>query len=204
MKDIFVALVGMVVIIFVVCYTHQIKQSKKSGVVPTLSTWITFVIGTGLSLLTYLLAEEGDWRSGILNTMDFLATVIILLALVYYGGRKIVFRSFEKWYLGGVSAIVLFGIISQDAWRSNIFTQMLIGLGYIPTILSLHQEKRNVESYVAWVCGLSAGILALYPSIQGGNVLAVIYSVRTIVFVILILALMTYYQRQSRLNNDVL
>lgn len=195
MKEISVWLVALVMMTFAVRYTYQIWKREIS---PTLSTWIIFLLGTGLSLMTYAIAEKHDFRSGILNTMDVVAVMVVLLATIAWGNRDVRFRPFEKWYLGGIGAIVVYGLLSGDAWGSNIFTQVLIGIGYVPTIQNLLTEKRNVESFTGWSCGIVAGLIALYPAMIDGNSLAVLYAIRTIVLVSSIIAIMTYYEFSSR------
>ena len=172
-------------------YAHQTWKRKIS---PMLSTWLTFLIGTGLSLITYAIAQKHDFRSGILNVMDFLMVALVVVAILLWGKRGMRFKPFEKWYLGGIVGIVIYGIFSDDAFGSNIFTQVLISLGYIPTIQNLIVEKRNTESFIGWGCGFIAGLIALYPALIDGNALALLYAIRTIVLVGVVLSVMAYYK----------
>lgn len=202
MKEISIWLVTLVMAVFAVRYTYQIWKREIS---PTLSTWIIFFLGTGLSLITYAIAEEADFLSGILNTMDVAAVITVLLAILVWGNRNVRFKPFEKWYLSGIGAIIAYGFFSGDAWGSNIFTQVLISIGYIPTIQNLVTEKRNVESFTGWGCGIVAGLIALYPAMIDGNTLAFLYAIRTIVFVSVIIAVMAYYEfrlRKARVNTN--
>lgn len=195
MKDISAWLVVFVMMTFAVRYTYQIWKREIS---PTLSTWIIFLLGTGLSLTTYTIAEKHDFRSGILNTMDVISVTVVLLATIVWGNRIMRFKPFEKWYLGGIGGIVGYGLLSGDAWYSNIFTQVLISIGYIPTIQNLLTEKRNVESFTGWGCGFIAGLIALYPATVDGNSLATLYAFRTIILTSGIIAIMTYYELLSK------
>ncbi|MEK7120651.1 MAG: hypothetical protein AAB840_01005 [Patescibacteria group bacterium] len=172
-------------------YTYQIWKRQIN---PTLSTWIIFLFGTGLSLTTYTIAENHDFRSGILNTVDAVSVLVILIAIIVWGKKEVRFKPFEKWYLGGVGMIVLYGLTTGDAWSSNVFTQVLIALGYFPTIQNLVVSKRNTESFTTWSFSLIAGIFALYPAVVDGNVLAVVYSLRSIVCIMTLLSLMAYYE----------
>lgn len=192
MKDLFAFLVIATMLVLACRYIYQIHRHK---ITPTLSTWIIFFIGTSLSLITYALAEKHDFKSGILSVMDTAVVASVLGAILVWGKRDMRFKPFEKWYLAGVGAIILYGLISGDAWGSNIFTQALISVGYIPTIQNLITEKKNTESFTAWGCALTAGIFGLYPAIaEGGNLLAAVYSIRTIVLVASMLCLMVYYE----------
>lgn len=191
MKDLFVALISVIMILFTANYSYQIWRQK---VIPTISTWITLLTGTGLSFTTYVLAANWDIRSGINNTVDFASALIIFVATLCWGKRQMRFKPFEKWYLLGVATIVFYGTISTNAWNSNILTQVLIAIGYIPTAHNLIHQKQNTESFFTWSCGLVASTLSLYPALNEGNKLAVLYSIRGIMSVILLLSLMTYYQ----------
>jgi len=189
-------LVGLSMMSFAARYAYQIR--KRDGISPALSTWIIFLLGTTLSLVTYAIAEKHDFRSGILNTVDVAATATVLLAIIVWGERNIRFKPFEKWYLGGSGAIVAYGLISGDALGSNLFTQLLIEVGYIPTVQKLLTEKRNTESFTAWGLIILAGLFALYPAIADGNSLAVLYTLRSIISVSGVIAIMAYYELRSK------
>lgn len=195
MKELSVWLVVLVMIVFATRYSYQIWRAQ---IKPTLSTWIIFLSGTGLSLITYAIAENHDFKSGILNTMDVVAVAIVLVVILIWGNREIRFKSFEKKYLSGVGIIILYGLLSGDAWGSNIFTQVLISIGYFPTMQNLITVKRNVESFTGWSCDVVAGTISLYPALDQGNDLSVIYAIRTIVLVSIILGLMIHYQLRQK------
>lgn len=191
MKDFYVLLVVSVVTGFALRYVYQIR---KHEITPALSTWIIFLVGMGLSLITYAIAEKHDFRSGIFNTMDVVAVIVVLVSLLIWGDRKVRFKPFEKWYLIGAGLIIAYGIVSGNAWRSNVFTQVLMSFAYLPTFQKLITSKRNTESFTGWGCVLLAGFFALYPALVGGNTLAVIYATRNILFVAILLVVMTYFE----------
>lgn len=199
MKDIAVWLVMISMMSFTVRYVYMIWKRKIS---PALSTWMIFLIGTGLSLITYAIAEKHDFHSGILNAMDVLSVVAILTATILWSNRRILFRRFEKWYLIAAAGIVIYGIISGNAWRANIFTQGLISFGYIPTIQKLVVEKKNTESFGAWAFAMLSGTIALYPALQHGNSLATLYASRTIISVAIVMSVMAYYQLRHQDRAD--
>jgi hypothetical protein len=195
-KDLCVWLVGFVMMSAAIRCAYQIK--KQDGTKPTLSTWIIFCTGTILSLTTYLVAEKHDLRSGILNTADVLATATIFLSVLLWGERGVRFKSFEKWYLGGAGCIVTYGIFSGDAWGSNLFTQGLITFGYLPTVQKLLTEKRNTESFSVWGLIVLAGLFALYPAMVNGNLLAVVYVLRSTISVLIVIAMMYFFELRSK------
>lgn len=181
----------MAMMMFAFRYSYQIW---KGVIVPRLATWLVFFAGTTMSLTTYAIAENHDFRSGILNTVDTVSVVIICGAIIRWQERSTRFKSSDKWFLCGMLVIVLYGIFSGNAWNSNIFTQILICLGYIPTISHMLKEKRNTESFTAWGLNILASLFALYPAIVGGNTLSIIYAVRTIILVMFVIIIATYYE----------
>lgn len=194
-KEICVWLVAGLMVIATIRYVYQVRRKDIS---PTLSTWIIFLLGTGLSLATYAIAEKHDFRSGILNTIDVISVSMIVLAILMWGKRNVFFAPFERWYLAGVGMILVYGIVFGDAWRSNIFTQILITIGYAPTIQKLLTDGRDTESLTAWSLVLSACIIALYPASQDGNVLAVLYALRAVVMVSFILIIIVYHKLRTQ------
>lgn len=195
MKDLFVWLVVLTMTAFIAIYVYQIYRHK---ITPTLSTWIIFLCGAGLSFTTYVISEKGDFRSGVLNTIDLANVIIVIIAIIIWGKRSIKLKSFEKWYLVAVGLIIFYGVITGDAWRSNILTQVLIGMGYFPTIHALLKSKVNTESFMAWGINLVVSILALYPALVEGNFLAVLYAVRATSLISILLVIMIYCEYVTR------
>lgn len=194
MKDICVWFVVTSSLFFGSCYVYQIWRRKA---VPTISTWIIFLVGCGLSFLTYIAAENRDIKSGILNTVDLGYVLIILLAVILWGKHEVRFEPFEKWYLGGAAGIVAYGFATGDVWSSNILTQILMSAAYIPMFHKLIVRKRKTDSYFAWLPAAFNALVALYPAIYEGNALSVIYATRAFVFSLSTALLMAYYQMRS-------
>ncbi|MFA5773371.1 MAG: hypothetical protein WC908_01715 [Candidatus Paceibacterota bacterium] len=195
MKEICVWAVGFVMLLFSLRYIYLIKKQKIS---PALSTWVVFLLGTILSLVTYAIAEDHDFRSGILNTVDVASVSIIIIAIIIYRDKNRKIKPFDRWYMIGIGLIVLYGFLSKDAWNSNIFTQILIGVGYIPTFQKLISEKKNTESFSTWSLSILSGVIAFYPAIVDGNSLAIIYATRAIIIVSLLMLTMLYFEIYSK------
>ena len=189
MKNISVWLVVVVMIAIASRYAYLIKKRR---IAPTISTWMIFLAGTVLSVITYALAEKRDLRSGILNAMDVGVCLTVLVALYVYGEHGIRLKRFEKWYLAAAGAIVAYGLLTGDAWSSNILTQVLISAGYFPTVHKLYVEKKNTESFSGWGGGIVSGTIAVYPAAVDGNALAVIYALRSVAMTAAIIAIMLY------------
>jgi hypothetical protein len=193
MEKLSIWVVSIIMLAFSIRYSYQIKNKK---IQPTLSTWLIFLLGTCSSLLTFMVTDTKNLSAGILNIMDTVAIVIIIISTLLWGKRSKYFKAFEKWYLVSILLIGIYGIVSKNTFNSNLLTQLVIAIGYFPTIQNLIKEKRNTESFTAWGLAYAAGIISLYPALLSNSFLATIYSIRTIVLTSIILFLMSYFKFQ--------
>lgn len=196
-------LTAMTMVSFAVIYVRKILQSKSS---PALMTWVTFLLGTGASLVSYLIAENRDVISGILNTMDVLVVLSIIIAILVHGNvhgnRKKLISTFEISYIFIISCVVIYGYINRDAWNTNVWIQVIITIGYWPTFHKMWQEKKNTEPFMGWSLNFLAATIALYPALSAGNTLAVIYASRTLACTTLVMLVMAYYEVRKRQNDQ--
>ena len=195
MKGYMAIAVAVVLIAASLPYMYQISRRQ---VLPTLSTWIILVVATSLNVVSYLVATRVDIISGVLGLTDALVCWFILIVTVMSAGLKMQFQTFEKYYLTGAGVIVLFWIVSQSAFITNLLMQLLITIGCSSTIQSLLYANENHESFIFWGLVLVAASLSLYPAAVDGNLLAVIYSIRSIVILCVILSLMLRLHRKTR------
>jgi len=195
MKGYMAIAVAVVLIAASLPYMYQISRRQ---VLPTLSTWIILVVATSLNVVSYLVATRVDIISGVLGLTDALVCWFILIVTVMSAGLKMQFQTFEKYYLTGAGVIVLFWIVSQSAFITNLLMQLLITIGCSSTIQNLLYANENHESFIFWGLVLVAASLSLYPAAVDGNLLAVIYSIRSIVILCVILSLMLRLHRKTR------
>lgn len=172
-------------------YCYHIYQKTT---IPALSTWIIMFIGTSISLVTYLLNSNWNFEGGILNLVDVLITILIISATLLFSPAKLAFRPFEKKYLLISTLIIMFWTITQNTLYTNLLIQVLLLISYFPTIQKLVNEKKNTESFPAWIIAFTAGILAMLPAIQSGNILPIIYVGRTLLMQGIIIFLMFHYE----------
>lgn len=195
MKDICVWLVVISSIIFGFCYVLQIKRKKAA---PTISTWIIFLVGCGLSFLTYLAAENRDIKSGIQNTMDLVYITAVLVAIIFWGKGKVKIGRFEKWYLAGAAGIVVYGFLTGDMWHSNALAQVLTVVAYAPMYQKILKEKTKTDSYFGWLPSTFSSVATLYPAVCQGNVLTEIYAIRSFTLSLIMVLLMRHYEIKAR------
>lgn len=194
LKELCIWLVTCIEIGFGFRYAYQVHRKR---IEPTLSTWIIFQLGTALSFVTYMMTEQHSLKSGILNVMDMTSVAIALTATILWGKRAIRFHRFEFVYLTVAGSIVLYGVLSGDAFHSNLFTQGLITLGYFPSVQKMIKEKRNLESFSLWGISLLAGLIGLVPAYLDHNTLSIIYAVRGIFLVSTFMLIMWYFHKPS-------
>lgn len=190
----FTILVPLIMIILSLVNSYKIY---KKEVKPALSTWIIFLIGTLLSYSTYLFATNFNFFGGILNFADICSALLIIIATLVCVKSKIIFRSFEKWYLIVAIIITVFWVLLKNSYISNLLIQILIWTGYFPTLQKIIHEKINTESYFVWVLALSAGLFSIYPAIHSGSILSYVYVGRSIVMVTTIIIIMYYYDKKN-------
>jgi hypothetical protein len=195
MKGYMAIAVAVVLIAASLPYMYQISRRQ---VLPTLSTWIILGVATSLNVASYLVATRVDVISGVLGLTDALVCWFILIVTVISAGLKMQFQTFEKYYLTGAGVIVLFWIVSRNAFITNLLMQFLITIGCSSTIQSLLYANENHESFIFWGLVLVAASLSLYPAAVDGNLLAVIYSIRSIIILCVILSLMLRLHRKTR------
>jgi hypothetical protein len=176
-------------------YAYQISRRH---VLPTLSTWIILVVATNLNVASYLVATRLDVISGALGLADAFVCWFILIVIVMSAGFKMQCQPFEKHYLTAAGVIAVFWIISRRAFITNLLMQLLITVGCSATIQRLLHADENRESFLFWGLVLVAATLSLYPAAVDGNLLALIYSIRSIIIVSVILALMGRLHRKTR------
>ena len=122
---------------------------------------------------------------------------LLMVVTVLTAGVKMQWQAFEKYYLATSGVIVVFWMLSRSAFLTNVLMQLLITVGCSATIQRLLYANKNPESFLFWGLVLVAATLSLYPAAVAGNLLALIYSIRSIVIVCVILSLMVRVRQRS-------
>lgn len=197
-------------IVFILISAAAVINSYKIAtkkVDATLSTWAIIFVASLMSFATYLSTGDGDFVAGSLNGADLISTTVITLSIIFLGIRKWRLRSFEKFYFGGLIFVGIFWFLTSDPFTSNLLIQIIIALGYFPTIHTLIQGKVNTESFFVWGLIFTASLVSLYPStqafVQNGEVLALVYTLRSIILLGIVLSLMWFFRKNSTFNKSV-
>ena len=184
------------VILLIAAVINSYKIIKQQ-VQPALSTWLIILAAALMSFVTYLSAEQNAFLSGLLNFGDVLSTALVSVVIIFFSQINIKLKSFEKYYLLGLILVAAFWFLTSDPFVSNLLIQLLLSIGYAPTIHHLIKSKRNTESFLVWGLILAASLISLYPAIialtEHGIILSLIYSVRAIILLSITIILMKYY-----------
>jgi len=183
---------SLIMVVFAGWYATEIYKKKIS---PALSTWIIMALGVVLSITTYLISSDFNYLGAALNFGDVLCNVIIITMLLTTQKSSVRFKSFEKKYLLASLIIVIFWILSRNAFISNLLVQLILVVSYLPTIQKLLTEKKNTESIFAWSICLFASLVSLFSSFASGNFLSIVYVMRSSIMIGLVLAIAIYFER---------
>ncbi|OGY42094.1 MAG: hypothetical protein A2Y67_04240 [Candidatus Buchananbacteria bacterium RBG_13_39_9] len=177
-----------------------LKGIIQGQVIPTKATWIIFCTVTSLSVSSFLTVRF-DLVSGAGVVTDFsVASLVLLTTLIKFRREKLRLNSFEKYYLLAACGCLVFWLLSSNPFVTNILVQMLLTLGYIPTIHNILVTKRSTESKFAWSMWILATVLSFYPALVNHNFLALIYASRGLVMGSTVLALTFKFPALPRIS----
>lgn len=149
--------------------------------------WIFFTIAVAISLGTYIQSGQFSLMDNILNTTDLLLTATVTLSIIMFGDSSTRFSRFDKGCLLAVLFILVFWFVTKNYFVTHLLTQAILVIAYFPVVHRLWNTRQNSESFLIWTGMLIAPALSLLSS--KGN-LATIYSVRAMICVLALMALM--------------
>ena len=167
----------------------------KRKIKPSLAMWIFFTIAVGGSLLTYLMEGDYGLLDNILGSTDVVQVASVSIVIAIYGDKSTKFTRFDKGCLIAVLVIVFFWVLTQNHIVANISIQTIMVIAYFPVVRRLWRSNENTESFAAWIGMLLAPAVSLLSS---KGILAAVYSIRAIVSIVVLLALMGRAERRSR------
>lgn len=189
MKKITALVVSVLMAIAITKYCHLIFIGKAT---PNFSTWLIFASAATIGMWIYIKSgAEKDMLINMANTSDLFVTWIVLIFLVFFG-KEIRYKPnlFEIFCIINSVAILLYWKISRKAEMANLAINALLTIGYFPTIIGLYNSKTNTESLLVWTIVWIAQTVSLYIPIKKRDWLAIVYSLRAVIFVGIILVLM--------------
>ena len=171
----------------------------KDRIRPALAMWVFFSIAVGGSLVTYLSAGDYSLLDNIQNTTDLVFVVTVTVFVFIFGDRSTRFNRFDLGCLIAVLVIVVLWLIFQNHVVSNLSIQAILVIAYFPVISRIWKSKKNTESFVVWIGLFLAPCISLLSS---KGVLATIYSLRAIISISVLLALMVRAELKKRNEKE--
>ena len=162
-----------------------------------MAMWVFFSIAVGGSLVTYLSSGDYSFLDNVQNTTDLVFVVTVTVFVFIFGDRSTRFNRFDLGCLIAVLVIVVLWLIFQNHVVSNLSIQAILVIAYFPVISRMWKSKKNTESFVVWIGLFLAPCISLLSS---KGVLATIYSLRAIISISFLLALMVRAELKQR--ND--
>ncbi|NQU87243.1 MAG: hypothetical protein HQ541_15930 [Mariniphaga sp.] len=163
------------------------RQLIKKQIKPALAMWVFFSIAVAMSLITYLKNDDYNFLDNILNTTDLILVITVSIAIAIFGDKSTKFNHFDLGCLTAVAAIVIFWIITQQHWITNILIQLILIIAYFPVVRRMLSANKNTEPFSVWILLMIAPAISLLSS---KGILASIYAFRAIACTGLLLALM--------------
>jgi hypothetical protein len=174
---------GINILIAVIYCWQLIKKQIK----PALAMWLFFSIAVLMSLITYLKDGNYSFFDNVLNTTDLALVVTVSIAIAIFGDNSTRFNRFDLGCLVAVVLIVIFWLITQNHWVTNILIQLILVIAYFPVVSRMLRANQNTEPFSVWILLMIAPVFSLLSS---KGTLASIYAFRAIVCTGLLLLLM--------------
>ena len=171
----------------------------KDRIRPALAMWVFFSIAVGGSLATYLSTGDYGFLDNIQNTTDLVFVVTVTVFVFIFGDRSTRFNRFDLGCLIAVLIIVVLWLIFQNHVVSNISIQAILVIAYFPVVSRIWKSNENTESFVVWIGLFLAPCISLLSS---KGLLATIYSLRAIISISVLLALMVRAELKQRNEKE--
>jgi len=191
------SLVGWATYLYVMPIIRRDPRAK-----PVMTTWILFATALTLSLFTYFHAPKHGLVTNFASIVDTFRVSGILILLWCMGHRNMEFTKLQIGSLIGTAMILIFWLKTGETETSNILTQGIVGLAYLPTYERLWKSRESTEPLKSWLISWSAGILALTLAIIDEDYLVIIYATRAVVQVGIVLLLIWRLRLRAKLSPE--
>jgi uncharacterized membrane protein len=173
-------------------------------IAPRLATWLIFLVASALSLASYYAHEhaQASFVANIANHVDVIQLVAIVVSVLIsakHERERLRLGEFDLWCLASAALIAFLWVATGSSLATNLLLQVLMCVGYGPTLWHLFKEKRNTEPFDVWCASLGIAMLALLPPLlsRPRDWLAIIYVGRATLSVMVILGVMWYFHRRE-------
>jgi hypothetical protein len=173
-------------------YCHLIADGKLPTV---LATWVMFMITVVAGFVSYMRSSgERHWATNVCNTVDVIATVVVVLFLLTCGNTEI--RRFDEICIGIWALIMMLWFftgrlkVANADKVANIAFNLLLIIAYVPLVQHLATATVNTEPYVTWSATFLASSIGMLNPIKKRDWLALLYATRAVLSTSTVLVLM--------------
>ncbi|HPF64604.1 MAG: hypothetical protein M9926_09545 [Lentimicrobium sp.] len=174
---------------------YYYRLISKNKIRPSLAMWVFFTLAVGMSLFTYIREDSHSIWDNVLNTTDLVFVSAVTVSILLFGDHTTRFNRFDLFCLGAVTLIIAFWLITQNHLITNLLVQGILVIAYFPVVNRMLHTGENHESYLIWGGMLLTALLALL-SVDGE--LALIYTLRAVISILLLIGLMYYTDRRKK------
>ncbi|HOP13455.1 hypothetical protein [Lentimicrobium sp.] len=174
---------------------YYYRLISKNKIRPSLAMWVFFTLAVGMSLFTYIREDSHNIWDNVLNTTDLVFVSAVTVSILLFGDHTTRFNRFDLFCLGAVTLIIAFWLITQNHLITNLLVQGILVIAYFPVVNRMLHTGENHESYLIWGGMLLTALLALL-SVDGE--LALIYTLRAVISILLLIGLMYYTDRRKK------
>lgn len=170
---------------------------RDPKVKPVLATWILFALAQGLGISTYFDTQHPNpiaYSGALIGYCDVVVTLFLLLVL---GFHKIRFTLTQLICMGLSIMIAIFWLMTGRAKESNYLLQIIMVLGYIPTVVRLYNAEMTTENEKVWWLRFAAGVFASTLSVAALDLLAIAYCFRAVASAVLMIYLIRRIHRRA-------
>ena len=184
----------------------QVRFFLKKETSPSIVTWSMFWVAVTISFLTFFRTHEGGLVTNITNTTDMVGVSVMIVVLAVWGGKDAFqFEASDLLCFLGLGMILTYWFVYQNDWATNLATQSILTLAYIPTFVKMWRKAkagRKSESAIAWSCTLSQSLTGLAVARMDGGFLSTIYAGRSTILIATLLGFTAYLRRRYPRNIE--
>lgn len=174
--------------------------------VGTITTWMIFELGAGMSLITYFTGKQHSIVSSITNVTDgFFITFILVTLFVKRRGEKIVFSANEKWCLKIAIAALIVWAITRTSWVGVAGFQIVMIVAYGPTFERIRrwEEPGAPEPSETWGVNVVAAILGVVIAVANQDYVAMLYPLRAVVLCTVVIVLIERCKKRNSHRSSI-
>ena len=167
-------------------FVIYVRGIYNGTVKPVLATWLFLSLAVSISFFTdFHKTGIVGISANFFNLVDSFSVITIFIIVLFKKDTRKSFTSFEKWCVGFVTLILISWLITASDVLTHLAIQVILVVAYLPSLAKLWKAKENTEALGTWIFDCIASILGLIIPILQGDILPIIYGVRSVISTIL-------------------